>query len=149
MRSAPFKITLRLVLLAIVIGVVAIVVCIYWSVSDMLVDVYAPAGAADLVIEHMEANDGAWPRDWDELNATFLSLEQDGTFRGFHWEEYRQRVGIDFAANPADLATAKSERGAPPFRVIWSTSHPDARTAVDPNVRLSEYLRHNQETDAE
>ena len=77
------------------------------------------------MIEHMKADNGTWPRIWEELYKTFLLVqEENGVFRGFRWEEYPRRVGIDFTTDPAKLATAEKGPGEPPFHVIWSLASP-------------------------
>jgi hypothetical protein len=149
MRSRRFKITLITATIVVTIGFVGFGIGLYRAAWEGLYDVYVPDGAAYLVIEHMKANDGAWPRSWEELHKTFLSIqERNGVLRGFRWEEYPRRVGIDFTADPAKLARAKERRDESPFHVIWSLAHPEARTPVDPNIRLLKYLREQEQKTA-
>ena len=109
---------------------------------DIGYDYYMPAGAAQLIIEHMKANHGAWPRSWDDLHKTFLSVSQGGVFAGFRWEAYSSRLGIDFAADPAKLAAAARDGtwGGPAFRLIWLLPDRTYEGPADPNKILREYF---------
>ena len=141
MQSRLLRITLRTLLILVALGVIGLGIFAYQAFQDIGYTVYLPCGAADLVIEHMKANNGAWPRNWEELHRTFLLVEErNGIFRGFRWNDYPRRVGIDFRVDPAKLATAKVRPGERPFHVIWSLAIPDAKSPVDPNRILFEYL---------
>jgi hypothetical protein len=135
---------------ALILGVVVGLYRLHRSINSGLHDVYVPSAAGFLVIEHMKANNRAWPRNWEELHWTFLSVqEKSGHYRGFRWEEYPQRVGIDFAADPAALALVEAKPGEQPIHVIWSLAHPNAVVrAVDPNVCVHDYLRRTSRTNA-
>jgi hypothetical protein len=142
MRLPHLKIILWTVFAAIVFGIVGAGVAFYLSFNDTMHDVYIPGGAARLVIEHMKANNGAWPRSWEELHETFLSVQEGGSFGGFYWEEYPRRVGIDFAADPAKLATAKEKPdGKTAFRVVWSLAAPETEKPLYPNRMILHYLK--------
>jgi hypothetical protein len=149
MRSRWFRITLRTCLIGLAIGVVGFVITTYLAISEMCYNIYVPVGAVDLVVEHMKAHNGAWPKNWDELHETFVAVQdENGYFRGFRWEEYPNRVGIDFAADPAKLATAAEVKlGERPFRAIWSLANPDALgpRSIEPNRVLLYHLKSQKE----
>jgi len=131
---------LIIVLIIVASGLVGFGVGCYLQFANYMRDLYTPSQAANLVIEYMEVNHGAWPRSWEELHKPFL--EHDGT--DSNWEELPQRVGIDFTADPAKLATAEEANGDPPFRVVWSLAYPDARLPNDPNRLLLHYLKEQE-----
>jgi hypothetical protein len=137
-RSRRFRIPLKSVLIVVTIGLVLLAVTWYWSFSNFMRDLYTPCQALNLVIEHMETHNGAWPRSWDELHETFV---KSGNWRGSDWSEFPRRVGIDFKADPAKLADSNEENGVPPFHVIWSLAYPDGPLPTRPNELLLQYLR--------
>jgi hypothetical protein len=109
-----------------------------------LLDIYVPSSAADLVIQHLEFNQGTWPRNWDDLHRTYQRAQTNGVSCGFDWDEYLRHVEIDFSADTAGLAAAAKTEKAP-FRVIWSRGHVDRFPgSTDPNERLLLYFRGNK-----
>jgi len=96
----------------------------------------------DLLVGYMEANDGAWPQSFDDLQKTYVQL--GGRLPGGETiESLRQDVGIDFHFDPA-LASASitADASEPTFRAVWlkngSTSHYEGD---EPNQRIFEYLK--------
>lgn len=117
-------------------------------------DAYAVWWTADLVIEHMERHGGSWPRSWDELRTTsdqaykgITSTNRDGTmlaeFRPRDAiDELRQRVDIDWQADPTTLAKTEFKQTGPPFRVIWlRNGKPTHYSGKEPNNMVLEYLK--------
>jgi hypothetical protein len=145
MKSRSFRTWLKFTLLGAGMGLVVFVVIFYYNFNNYMRDLYTPSSAANLVIGHMQANGGAWPRSWDELHTTFVS---DPQWRTADWDDLRRRVGIDFTADAARLAAASD--GEPPHRVIWSAAYPDARLPGRPNDCLRAFVRKQQgERDAD
>ena len=144
-QSRRLRIALITVLIVVAIGLVGFGVNFYLNFVNVMRDLYTPSQAANLVILHLKVNHGTWPRSWEELHRTFL--EQDGA--DCNWEELPRRVGIDFTADPAKLATAEQRNGDATFRVVWSLAYPDARLPNDPNRSLLQYLsEHKRKPDA-
>jgi hypothetical protein len=143
MRSRRFKISLITALIVVIIGAAGFGIRLYRDFLYAMTDVYVMLPATtDLVIEHMKANNGDWPRSWEELHKTYSSLqEKNWRFRQVRWEEYPQRVGIDFTADPFELATRQERPDEAPLHVIWSRAHPSARSPVHPEERLLDYLK--------
>ena len=125
-----------------------------YQVSQVSRNAYAVWWTADLVIDHMEKHGGSWPRSWDQLRLTSdqaykgtASTNRDGTriveFRPRDTiDELKQRVEIDWKADPKTLANADFKRTGPPFRVIWlrigrSTHY----SGKEPNDMVLEYLK--------
>lgn len=133
----------------------------YWMyrlAENTVCDAYGVWWAADLVIEHMERHNGAWPRSWDELKATeavahkgTTSTNRDGTwiaeFRPrASIEELQDRVVIDFRADPVQLAKASWKSNEPPFRVIYLRSGKSTHySGKEPNEMILEYLEWKKE----
>lgn len=117
-------------------------------------DAYAVWWTADLVIEHMDKHGGSWPRSWDELRTTgdqaykgTTSTNRDGTmiaeFRARDTiDELKQRVEIDWKANPKTLANAEFKEKGPPFRAIWLRNGKSTHySSKEPNDMVLEYLK--------
>lgn len=127
---------------------------VYQTTQVIVPNAYAVWWTADLVIEHMEKHQGAWPRSWEELRATSdqaykgtVSTNLDGTriaeFRPrASIEELRQRVEIDWAADPHELVKADFKTSGPPFRVIWLRNGKSTHySGKEPNEMVLEFLK--------
>ena len=92
--------------MGVIIAVAAFFAYAVYQTNHVIVpNAYAVWWTADLVIDHMERHDGAWPRSWEELRLTSeqvykgtASTNLDATmiseFRPRESiEELRQRVG--------------------------------------------------------
>ena len=98
--------------------------------------------ATGLVVKYMETNDGAWPRSWDDLHATYKTL--GGRLPGGETIESLEReVSIDFGFDPIMASTAITEDASEPnFRVIWLKNGSDAHYQGDePNQRVFDFLK--------
>jgi hypothetical protein len=85
---------------------------------ETLPDCYAQMWVADMTIEYMEWNNGAWPGSWNDLQEPYeVCVGRSG--RPWSFDELRRRVGIDFSAKSTELAKATLDDGQPPFRVIY------------------------------
>ncbi len=71
MRTRRFKIILRTLLAVAAIGLFLLAANWYLNFVNFMRDLYTPGQVANLVIDHMETHNGAWPKSWDELHETF------------------------------------------------------------------------------
>ncbi|MBN9690044.1 MAG: hypothetical protein J0M24_07375 [Verrucomicrobia bacterium] len=125
------------------------------QVQEVTRNAYAVWWTADLVIEHLEKHEGSWPRNWEELRAThdlaYTGLASTNRSDGAWVAEFRprdtidelkERVEIDWSANPQELVTAKEPEKGPPFRVIWLKNGKSTHyRGKEPNEMILEYLR--------
>lgn len=141
---------------AVVVAVSAAVAFVR-AVIDVRRRAYAVWWTADLVVEYMKRHDGAWPRSWEDLRplteqATGVAAakQPDGTgiiqFRPMaSVDELKERVEIDWQADPVKLLKAGREEREPPFRVIYlrdgRSTHYEGR---EPNQMILEYLESRQ-----
>ena len=80
---------------------------IYQTTRVVVPNAYAVWWTADLVIEHMERNQGAWPRNWDELRLTSQQAYQGTTStnrEGTRIAEFRPRASIEEAIRVVNVA---------------------------------------------
>ena len=89
-----------------------------------------------MLVEHLERNDGVWPRNWDELTEKTYEICEGRAGGVWSIDEIRECCGIDFSANPAELVKAEVHGDDPPFKVIylrsgathyWSGAEPNRR----------------------
>ena len=127
---------------------------VYQTAYVIVPNAYTVWWTADLVIDHMERHGGAWPRSWEELRLTSeqaykgtASTNLDGTmiaeFRPRESiEELRQRVEIDWKADPMELVKADFKKTGPPFRVIWLRNGKSTHySGKEPNEMILEHLK--------
>jgi hypothetical protein len=123
---------------------------------------YAVWWTADLVIEYLEKQEGAWPRSWDDLRTLdgpasriTETQEPDGSkaveFRPTpKVDELRQLVEIDWNADPQKLLEEGRKGWEPPFRVIYlrdgRKTHYEGK---EPNRMVFEYLVARERAKAE
>ena len=106
-------------------------------------DSYAVWWVADLTIEHLKANDGAWPKGWDDLSDDYETFTATHG-RPWSFEELRSRVAVDWNADPKQLATlaANGEK----FRVIRLTDGSDYHyQGREPNEMIGRFLCEKQQ----
>ncbi len=110
----------------------------YHKVDASVRNSYAVWWVAAMVIEHMQAHDGDWPKDWSDLNDDYeLCVRRSG--RPWTFEELRGRVIVDWQADTKQL-TDQARRGQP-FRVIWLADGTDSHyQSHEPNKMLSAYF---------
>ncbi len=139
----------------VVAAAAAFFACAVYETTHVIVpNAYAAWWTADLVIDHMERHDGAWPHSWEELRATSeqtykgtASTNRDGTmiaeFRPrASIEELQGRIDIDWSANPSELVKAQFKDSGPPFRVIRLRNGKSTHYAgKEPNEMVLEYLK--------
>ena len=102
---------------------------------------YAVWNVADLVIDHMEAHNGQWPRNWGDLAAA--KQQRAGRDVSEDMAHYRELVAVDFTVDPATLARTPFRPGSkePPFRVIRHRRSPAwVYGGQEPNGMIWGYL---------
>ena len=114
---------------------------VYYSVNSSVRNAYAAWWVADMVVDHMKAHDGTWPKGWDDLADSYETcVHRSG--RPWTFEELRDRVDLDWGADPKDLIDAKTVDQSPPFRVIWLRDGSDTHwSGAEPNRIVLEYLQ--------
>lgn len=111
------------------------------GVQEAMLDSYAQMWITDILIQHMERNEGKWPTGWDDLKEPFEVVA--GQYGGmFTLEDLRHRIAIDFNVEPAQLATASTSDGETSFRVISLRNGKQHHwEGLEPNFVILEYLR--------
>ena len=106
---------------------------------------YAVEWVAGMCINHMQAESGAWPKGWDDLQDDYEALTK-ASGRPWTFDELRSRVVVDWNADSKQLAALakKSE----PFRVLRLTDGTTSHwQGSEPNEMLAEYFR-NPDSDS-
>jgi hypothetical protein len=130
-----------LLLTCALVGTVAyLAFCLYGLVKEQALDCYAQWWVADMVIDHMQRNDGAWPSSWEDLRESYeVFAGRFGQLQSF--EDLQRRCAIDFEADPQQLATVKKGGEGPPFRVIWLRNGKGmCWSGHEPNQMILDYL---------
>jgi hypothetical protein len=129
-----------------ILGVVAMVAGSgVWKIYDFMYgtipDMYAQEWVAGMVIRYMKTHDGRWPHDWDDLQEPYeRAVAEVG--RPWSFQQLRDRVVVDFTADPTALATATMSEGGPPFRIIRLRSGKQSHwEATEPNSMIWRYLK--------
>ncbi len=88
----------------------------------------------------MEANNGDWPRNWDDLRDDYKTcIARSG--QPWTFDELSSRVDIDWDANPISLLPI-ADGADPELRVIWLRSGRDAYwQGREPNTMILDYLK--------
>ncbi|HEY0985032.1 hypothetical protein [Schlesneria sp.] len=101
-------------------------------------DFYAQWGATEMVTSYMNEHDGAWPRSWDDLRELYDA--GGGRVGGWTFEQYQDRVFIDFAANVKDLQELSLRPGPVKFNVIYARVTGTGRENF-PNENIRKYFQ--------
>ncbi|XAM00751.1 hypothetical protein OT109_05030 [Phycisphaeraceae bacterium D3-23] len=119
-------------------------VAMYRYVNTTVPNAYAVWCVADIVILHMEANDGDWPTGWDDLRDDHATRAGSDDPRDF--KELQERVEVDWLADPAALVTASPDYENPPFNVIrLRDGRREYWGGAEPNQLILDYLRERPE----
>ncbi len=144
-KSRWRHLTLKRTILAVVIALVLLspfAICKFNAyIHDLLGDLYGQWWVADMIVDYMERHDGAWPRQWDDLEEAYeICVARKG--KAFEFRELQSLVVVDFAADPKELAKAIDRGEEPPFRVIYlangKTHHWRGK---EPNTVIWRYLQ--------
>lgn len=105
---------------------------------------YAVWWVADMCIEHMAANDGQWPRSWDDLRDDYQTcVARSGP--SWTFADLSSRVEVDWDANPIDMLPVDDDSNVE-LRVIWLRNGSDSHwTGHEPNEKILDYLRSLQQ----
>jgi hypothetical protein len=133
----------KLLLLALAVVVLAAGVTAYIilsSIGEMFRDCYDQWAVADIIIEHLDRNNGSWPKSWEDLREAYEICA--GRHNVSRLDELRKRVGVRFDADPAELVKARGSGDQPPFRVIYlQNGQQHYIGGHEPNAMLLQYLR--------
>jgi hypothetical protein len=130
---------LRKILLGLLLLLPVAVVFVVLDDPRPIDDAYAQWSAVDMVIAYMDTNGGKWPPNWEALRSNFKATT--GRVGSWSFDEFKQRVLIDFAANADDLRRQAIESETVPFNVIHARSMFAAEMADGPNATLHRYFR--------
>lgn len=120
--------------------VIALTLYIYFRLDAEIRDCYAALTAADMVIEHLKANKGAWPKSWDELQDDYESWYRRTPFWNF--DDLRSRVDIDWNADSTALIRDSSIEAGKPFKVVFLREGSGSPWQLrKPNQKILDYLR--------
>ena len=119
---------------------------LYHRVDSVVRNAYAVEWVAGMIVDHLKAHDGDWPRNWDDLRDDYeLGVRKVG--RPWTLDELRDRVVVDWSADSQLLAAQARQSptdGTPPFHVIrpvdGSTDH---WRSTEPNEIIAAYFRKN------
>jgi hypothetical protein len=137
--------SVRRIGLKIIVGILVVAIGVgAWTIHCSMESVrnaYAVWWVADMVVEHLKANGGAWPQSWDDLRDDYHTcVKRSG--QPWSFEELRSRVVIDWRAEPSELAALANQGSDARFRVIWlkdgSNSHWEH---AEPNRIIADYLK--------
>ena len=128
------KTLLALLILLLVFGVFVVA-----NLDKAVDDGYAQRGAAEMVIDYMEAHDGNWPRDWEALRPNFEA--GGGRVGGWSFEQFQKSVVIHFDADARVLRQKSIDSGTVPFNVIHARSAFALEIGDGPNTLLHRYFR--------
>ena len=133
------RVLLAVVILALLSGAGAVYYASHAITAPQ--DAYAVEWVAGMVIEYMKTHNGAWPRNWEDLRTPYETCAQRSG-RPWPFEHLRERVDVDWEADPAQLATAPDTGTEPPFKVIWLRSGRQTHWQDhEPNRMIFDYLR--------
>ena len=125
---------------ALIAGIICVGFSFYEMATEGIVDCYAQEWVAEMVIDHMDRNDGAWPKSWDDLIESYEILA-GRMGQPWSFDELRHRCAIDFDAQPQQLASGTIDGEKPPFRVIWLRNGKKRHWAgLEPNRMILDYL---------
>jgi hypothetical protein len=113
---------------------------LYYLLATVIPDAYCVWNVAGLVIDYMEDHEGHWPRNWDDLRETYDKSKN----HAWSFVELKERVSVDWTADPAELSKVVPTEGELPFRVIWANSGSNEYWSLrEPNRLVLDYLKEN------
>ena len=97
---------------AVIVAVLSFLSLTLNSVMSGVKDSYAVDWASEFLIQHLSANNNRWPKSWDDLRDEYDQAVKHGQTPAVTWQELKDRVVIDWSADPKILALnqAKLER---------------------------------------
>ena len=136
--------------IAVLVGVVSagfyIVTIAHHYYSVTVPNCYAVWWVADMVIEHLESNGDRWPTNWDDLQDDYdACVKRSGP--AWTFEELRDRVTVDWNADPSELVRSFADTEGPPFLVIKVRNNVNVYWGhQEPNRKILEYLKAHHAT---
>ena len=139
------RIRIRTLLIAVAIAsLIAFAVSTVMQMKNTIRNAYAGWWVGDMVVEHLRANNNEWPECWDDLLDDYQTCIANAGAQPWEFDELRNRVKIDWDANPGELAVQQSN-GEPEFKVIWLTDGTTTSWAdAEPNEIVLKYLNRKQ-----
>jgi len=129
----------------VVAAIVAVPLGIGWLIQSNLAaarDCYLQEQVAEMIIEHMERNQGAWPKDWDDLAEAYEICQAGPRASWSTLAEIRQLCDVDFSADPVELVRTGVTEGTPPFQVVRLVSGKSRHwSGGEPNQLIYRYLK--------
>lgn len=141
-----------------VIGLVWLAGCIavlgyalYRNTNEKVLNAYALDWTATLITDHLDRNQGAWPRNWEELTATAERLQREsppddsGKSAALVSEEIsqiRKRVWVKFDADTDQLLKDAGDNDSPAWEVVaLKSGRASGYQNRDPNLVILDHLR--------
>jgi hypothetical protein len=118
------------------------------TAASRLPEAYAAWTTADLVIDHMETHDGAWPEGWEDLFHAADIRKANAVILRWEVEELPSLVAVDWNADSAALVEASTVGDDPPFLVITRLDGTEFQVVwegAEPNQMILDYLRARRE----
>jgi len=106
-------------------------------------EAYAAWTTADLIIDHMQAHDGAWPAGWPHLDVAATQRLHNGDALRCDPQDLPELVSVDWGFNPAAWIATNSQGTGVAARIITRTDGRAFRTVwhgAEPNEMIVEYL---------
>lgn len=117
-------------------------ILLIWSINNTVRNAYCQEWVANMIIEHLIAQQNRWPQSWDDLRDDYESCVARS---GRHWtfEELQDRVGVDWDVIVEELKATNVSPHEPPFRVVWPTKglEGDHWESREPNRLIWDYLQ--------
>lgn len=134
----------RLLILVAVLSVILAGVAVLRNVQNTILDAYRVWDTARALESYMDAHEGAWPKNWDEL----IRFAEES---GIYWLDgsiatLRDDVAIDFEFDPvAATARIREDDVEPDFKVVWLRNGSGAYwEGAEPNKLIFDYLKSNK-----
>ena len=138
-----FRIRTLLIVVAIA-ALFAFAVSGLMQINNTIRNAYAGWWVGDMVVEHLRANNDEWPKNWDDLTDDYQTCIANAGAQPWDFDELRNRVKIDWNADPVKLAEQQSG-SEPGFNVIWLADGTNASWAdAEPNEIVLRYLNRNE-----
>lgn len=116
---------------------------LYRVVKVGIPEAYAAWTTADLIIDHVQTHDGAWPAGWTDLNLAARQRLQNGEALRCDPQDLPELVSVDWGFDPvAWMATNPQDTGFT-ARIVTRTDGGAFRTVwhgAEPNEMILEYL---------
>ena len=116
-------------------------------IEKTVMDAYRVWGTGDMLVAYMEANDGQWPEDWDDVRRFMAEHpRQYAAVTGFN--DVYVHMDIDFTFDPASVdTTIEFDESQPAFRATWLRNGKTTRyEGTGPNEIIFRYLKRRAAT---